>query len=168
MKPFHDMKVEYFDFKKYIKDKIERLRVDEVDIDLLLNLCDFYLKENDLSLLHADIHFDNVIINGDDIKLIDFERSMVGAIDYEFRILAICRKRPYLWASAETDMLQTDYDFKDVIKIVKKYYPRLNNVKYLEERFTIYELIQDLKAYKASRLLKIKDDINAKIKRLRR
>ena len=168
IKPFHDKKVEEIDFKKFIKDKITNLNANGINIDTLLDLCDFYFMENDLCHIHADLHFDNVLINNDEIILLDFERSMVGAIDYEFAILAQCKNKPYRWASAETDMMQTDYDYRNIVDMIKKNYPRLNSVKYLDERFLIYELIEDIKEYKYTGKEKLKEEINNKIKKLRR
>lgn len=106
---------------------------------------DLYLSENKFSLIHNDLHFDNILLdkNGN-IKLIDFNDSMVAPFDFDLRILFMCKEQPWKWANIEMDPYQKKNDYKNIIKYIKKYYTELNNIRYLDERMYIYAVLNDI------------------------
>lgn len=164
IKGIHKKNTKEYDFRSYLKDKFAELKITGLDIATLFKLIDIYFKDNIFGLIHGDLHFDNIIVSNGEIKILDFERSMVAPIDYDFNILNICREYPYYWSSEETDMLQVEIDYEYIIDYIKTYYEELNNVKYLNERLEIYILIKRLKDYKTTNNKKDLDDINSFIK----
>lgn len=155
MKSLHNLKVDYFDFKKYIKDKISNIlkesNLDEEIFITLLDKCDMYFEENKLGLVHRDLHFDNFIYNNGKLTLIDFERSMIGAIDYDFRILSRYKQTPWLWANEKTDMLTVESDYQNLMEMFIDNYEELRNIPYLLERLKVYEIIDLLNGYRKHR-----------------
>ena len=164
LKDIHKKNVNEYDFKTYLKNKFNALDIKDLDKENLFKLIDIYFKNNNFGLIHGDLHFDNIIINNGDIKILDFERSMIAPIDMDFSILNMCKKKPYLWASADTDMLQVGIYYENVINYFKEYYEDLNNIKYLYERLEVYGLIEKLKDYKRTKNKKELDNINRLIK----
>lgn len=155
MKSLHNVKVDYFDFKKYIKDKISNIlkesNLDEEIFITLLDKCDMYFEENKLGLVHRDLHFDNFIYNNGKLTLIDFERSMIGAIDYDFRILSRYKETPWLWANEKTDMLTVESDYQNLMDMFIDNYEELRNIPYLLERLKVYEIMDLLNGYRKHR-----------------
>ncbi|MCI8575919.1 MAG: phosphotransferase [Bacilli bacterium] len=170
IKSFHHVEVPYIDFKKYIKDKIADLISEcNVNEDLFINLlemCNIYFKENKLGLIHRDLHFDNFIYNDNKLTLIDFERSIVGAIDYDFRILSRYKETPWLWASCKTDMLTVETDYQDLMQMFVDNYGGLKEIPYLNERLKVYEIIDLLNEYRKTKKEPQLENIKRKVKEL--
>lgn len=155
LKSFHNTLVEEYDFINYLKEKIKEYTpvegLDETLITKLLNRCDIYFKENQFGMIHGDLHFDNLLYDNKAIVIIDFECSMAAPIDYEFRFINRYNKTPWKWASEKTDMLTVENDYKDVMPLIIENYKALQNIKYLKERLLIYEVIDLLKEYNATK-----------------
>lgn len=100
-----------------------------------------YLHESSLVTIHNDLHFDNIMYNKGNLKLLDFNDYRVAPIDFEFRKLYICQETPWKWANTEVDSYQLADDYKNIWKYIKKYYEELNSIKYLEERMLIYKIL---------------------------
>lgn len=152
LKSIHSIEVEKIDFKGYIKDRLMSL-LDESNInneafDKLLNKCDIYFKENKLGFLHNDLHFDNFIYHEGTLTLLDFERSIIGSIDYDFKIFEKCKKTPWLWANEKTDMLAVESDYQNLMNMIIDNYEELRSIPYLKERLEVYEIIDLLDSYK--------------------
>ena len=139
-----------------------------------LNLYDKYLLEDvQYALLHNDLHFDNILYNNEEVKIIDFNDTLIAPIDYEFRIIYQMQQEPWRWADIVMDPYQKPKDYKNIFTYVKKYYQELSNIKYLEERQIIYKILgasKDLQKYKnkdiidkvinCSKLLIERDEVN--------
>ena len=50
---------------------------------------------------------------------------------------------PWKWANSEMDPLQKPLDYQNLFEYIKRYYSELNDVKYLEERMTVYWVLND-------------------------
>lgn len=105
---------------------------------------DKYLEHTELAFIHNDIHFDNIIKNDRGLFLIDFNEARVAAIDFEFRILYMCKDVPWKWANIEMDPYQKKDDYKNIDTYIKKYYPRFAKTEYIDERMIIYRILNDL------------------------
>jgi len=168
LKSFHSLDVEPYDFNSFIKNKIstllEECELTDEDFYLLLDMCDTYFNENKFGLIHGDLHFDNFIYDGDKLSLLDFERYMVGPIDYDFKIFSRYDKEPHLWASAKTDMITVENDYQNLMNMFLENYQELNEIPYINERLECYKIIELLENYKNTknedRLEEIVDRIN--------
>ena len=104
---------------------------------------DEYLSDNKFALIHNDLHFDNVIYNNGKLTIIDFNDSIQAPIDFEFRLLYMCQEQPWKLADIEMDPYQKPEDYKNIWNYIKKYYKELNEIKFLEQRMTIYRIWND-------------------------
>ncbi len=104
-----------------------------------------YLKSNDFVLIHNDLHFDNIFFNDGKIKLIDFERSMYAPRDFELDILYRMIRKPWKFASEETEPYTNLSDYSKIMSYIEKYYPELVNIPNLYKRLAIYDIVYFLK-----------------------
>lgn len=111
-----------------------------------------YLYSKKFVLVHNDLHFDNIFYNNDQIKIIDFERSMYAPLDFELDIFYRMVRLPWKFASEEAEKYVEAQDYSSIKLYVEKYYNELVNIKYLTERLAIYDLI-----YFLDQLIKNKD-----------
>ena len=168
LKTLHSISVKEYDFNKYIKDEINNILIDSnLSMDIfndLFDMCDIFFKENRFGIIHNDIHFDNFIYNNGNIKLIDFERSMIGSIDYDFKRLSMYFLMPWLWASASTDMLTIESDYQDLMNMFLDNYEELNSIPYIKERLEVYTIIELLYQYKNTKKIDRLELVKDKIK----
>lgn len=108
---------------------------------------DEILSDNRFCLIHNDLHFDNILLDDkQNIKLIDFNDSLVAPFDFDLRLLYMSVSLPWKWANIEMDPLQKPKDYKNLFKYIKKYYPEIRNIKHLEERMLIYWVLDDFES----------------------
>lgn len=121
----------------------------EEEKDIISKAFDFYddiLFDNHYALIHNDLHFDNILLDkNNEIKIIDFNDSIIAPFDYDLRILFMCQDKPWKWANIEMDPYQKPEDYKNIRKYIKKYYKKLSNIKYIDERMIIYEILNDIR-----------------------
>ena len=171
LKEFHNRKVEEYDFSNYIKEKImdllNKCNLDIEEFKILLNECDKYFKENKFGFIHNDLHFDNFIYDGSKLYLLDFERSMIAPIDYDFRIFYRCKETPWLWASGKTDMLTIEDDYQNLMDMFIENYEELRNIPFLKERLEVYDIIELLNNYKNTKDEERLEEVKNKVKKLK-
>lgn len=132
-----------------------------------LNKYDEILSDNKFSLIHNDMHFDNILIdNNKNIKLIDFNDSIIAPFDFDLRLLYMSVETPWKWANIEMDPYQKPEDYKHLFEYIKKYYKELNNVKHLDERMLVYRILDDFKLLPRFRETEAKDRILLNSKKL--
>lgn len=102
-------------------------------------------KEEELVLVHNDLHFDNMFYKDGKIKIIDFERSMYAPKDFELDILYRMIRKPWKFASEETEQYTNSSDYTNIKLYIEKYYPELVNVEFLPQRLAIYDMIYYLR-----------------------
>lgn len=169
MKSIHKTKGEVYNFALYIKNKLNNEMnevsnlFDGVVLDKFNNIIkniDRYFIDNDYRLVHGDLHFDNILIDSNNnIKVIDFERSLSAPIDYELDIFLRMCYNPIKYASLEEEKYVNNNDYKDIPKYLKEYYPEIFNFKYFDIRHLIYDLEANLRI-----LPRFKNDIELKDK----
>lgn len=157
MKSFHSIKGESYDWALYIKKKLERnfnkcfdlklFSQTEKDMaELILKNIGDYLKSSDFRLVHADIHFDNIIYcNDGKMKIIDFERSLYAPIDYELDIFLRMCNSPLKYASIEAECFVKNEDYQNIEKYFKEFYPEIYDVNNFGIRHEIYNLEANLR-----------------------
>ena len=132
-----------------------------------LDKYDEILSDNKFCLIHNDLHFDNILIdNNKNIKLIDFNDSIITPFDYDLRLLYMSVETPWKWANIEMDPYQKPEDYKHLFEYIKKYYKELNNVKHLDERMLVYRILDDFKLLPRFRETEAKDRILLNSKKL--
>ncbi len=133
-----------------------------------------YLKSDNFVLIHNDLHFDNILYNNGKIKLIDFERSMFAPKDFELAIFFRMVRKPWKFASEETEQYTNSSDYANIKLYVERYYPDLINTPFLSQRLAIYDMVyflehlishpedKELKTdvIEASKIVALKDELN--------
>lgn len=158
MKGFHSNKSEAYDWAQMMKDKFSSLydkakekdmiSDDEVKvIDQAYSCFDKYLKSSLFVLVHNDLHFDNIFINDGKIKIIDFERSMYAPADFELDILYRMIRKPWKFASEETEPYTSLEQYSNIMSYIEKYYPELVHIDNLYKRLAIYDMVYFLERY---------------------
>ena len=158
MKGFHSNKSEAYDWVQMIKDKFSSfydkakkkymISDDEVKvIDQAYSCFDKYLKSSLFVLVHNDLHFDNIFINDGKIKIIDFERSMYAPADFELDILYRMIRKPWKFASEETEPYTSLEQYSNIMSYIEKYYPELVHIDNLYKRLAIYDMVYFLEQY---------------------
>ena len=92
-----------------------------------------------------DLHFDNIIFNNGKIKIIDFERSIYAPRDFELDIIYRMIRKPWKFASEETEKYTNLNDYTKIISYIERYYPELINIENIYERLAIYDIIYYLR-----------------------
>ena len=158
MKGFHSNKSEAYDWVQMIKDKFssfydkakkkDMISDDEVKvIDQAYSCFDKYLKSSLFVLVHNDLHFDNIFIIEGKIKIIDFERSMYAPADFELDILYRMIRKPWKFASEETEPYTSLEQYSNIMSYIEKYYPELVHIDNLYKRLAIYDMVYFLEQY---------------------
>lgn len=156
MKCIHSNTGESYDWTKKIKKQFillyEKAKQFNIFSESEQKLLDYtytkfanYLKSNDFVLIHNDLHFDNIFFNNGKIKLIDFERSMYAPRDFELDILYRMIRKPWKFASEETEPYTDLSDYSNIMSYIQKYYPELVNIPNLYKRLAIYDIVYFLK-----------------------
>ena len=177
IKELHSNKQNGYDWANKIKSQVQSYYNKCMDlfnnneqeiINKTLELYDEILSDNRFSLIHNDLHFDNILISeSNEIKIIDFNDSKIAPIDYDLRILFMCKDRPWKWANAEMDPFQKPQDYANIQTYIKRYYEELDKIKHLDKRMTIYEIMNDIKLLsRFKNETELKENIIAKSKSL--
>lgn len=150
IRKMHKERYEGYNFASRIKEQViknfkeSKVIFSKDEIKVLqdsLKLYDEILSDNRFATIHNDLHFDNILYNNENLKIIDFNDSKIAPIDYDLRILYMCQSAPWKWANTEMDPYQKCDDYINIFDYVKKYYSELNDIKYLDLRMVIYEIL---------------------------
>ena len=164
-----------YDWLTYIKDQItncyEKVKHyfsdgDKKVIESSFKEYDKYLSDNQFSLIHNDLHFDNILVENDKLYLIDFNDIMIAPIDYDLRIFYMCKETPWKWANTEMDPYQKKEDYQNIDQYLKKYYDEFANIKYIDERMIIYRILNDIKLLTRYNNQELKENVINYSKRL--
>ena len=176
MKQFHSNVGESYDWTKKtselfnnLYDKAKELNLfdneEQEFIDNAYSKFDKYLETKEFVLVHNDLHFDNIFYNDGKIKLIDFERSIYAPRDFELDILYRMIRKPWKFASEETEEYTKLEDYEYIMKYIEKYYPELIHIDNLYKRLAIYDMIYYLKQYiNNPHILELKEDMLSAVK----
>lgn len=171
MKKIHSNIAEKYDWTKRIKETFIALYESAKELNIFSEeekeLLDYayskfedYLDSNDFVLIHNDLHFDNVFYSNGKIKLIDFERSMYAPRDFELDILYRMIRKPWKFASEETEEYTDSSHYTNIMLYIKKYYPELINIPNLYQRLAIYDMVYFLKQLvKHPEIEELKNDV---------
>lgn len=178
MKHIHSNTGKCYDWTKNIKDqfillyeKAKKLSIFNDDEEKLLynayTKFEKYLESNDFVLIHNDLHFDNIFFYASKIKIIDFERSMYAPRDFELDIIYRMIRKPWKFASEETEQYINLSDYSNIMLYIEKYYPELVNIPNLYKRLAIYDIVYFLKhLIQHPDIEELKNDVLFAIKKL--
>ena len=152
MKQMHNIKGEKYDWSNYMKkefnplyEEAQRLNIFTEEEQKLLEQAysrfDTYLESDEFVLVHNDLHFDNIFVYDGKIKIIDFERSMYAPRDFELDIFYRMIRKPWKFASEETEEYTDVSQYSNIMSYVQKYYPELLSNPNLYERLGIYDMV---------------------------
>ncbi len=100
--------------------------------------------ESKNGLVYNDAHFDNFLLVGDKLYIIDFDRVRYCSIDYELMIIKSMLDNPKKFASVQ-DEDNVEFDqYKNVYGYYQKYYPQLFEFDNFADRLFIYQFIYRL------------------------
>jgi len=171
MKKFHSNKKPQYNWCDYIDNQIlchlKKLKqihyFNEEELELInqaRQLFHIFLASDDFVFVHNDIHFDNIIANKGKIKVIDFERSIIAPIDFELSIFFRMVRNPWKYATEEIEQYTNIDDYSMIPNYVREFYPEILNVKYLEPRLAIYDILDSIeKSYEHPTDLELKNII---------
>jgi len=130
--------------------------------------CGGVFDENNMGLVYNDAHFDNFIYNKEtgNLTLIDFDRVIYGAKDYELLIFKTMCDNPLKFASEKDEEVVFKMDFEMVYDLFKQNYKELFSEKHSAKRIMIYQfnyLLRQALAWKNSKaslwVEKLLDDV---------
>lgn len=152
LKSFHQKKVDNCSFVELLKNRIRKIQskssLPNGLYEIVITIADDLFSECNCGYIHGDLHFDNILYDGNKISIIDFERNMVAPIDYDFRILAMCEYYPWKWASVYTDMKTIESDYQGLIQIIIDNYKELRSIPNVEKRINYYLLLEMIEHHK--------------------
>ncbi|MFH1656527.1 MAG: aminoglycoside phosphotransferase family protein [Candidatus Nealsonbacteria bacterium] len=152
-------------YKRYIEDCFKKARKDsEIDRKVVRELEKYYnnhkyvlVSESDhYVLVHADIHFENILVNDNNIfMLLDFEYSDIAPFDFELsKIINFCFT-PEKFVEKKLESYYQDNHPIEILKWFKQFYPELFENEKLLERQRIFIIPDILWGYKWVYLPKI-------------
>lgn len=121
------------------------------------------LNEQREALVYSDAHFDNVLVDEDEmVGLIDFERTTLASIDFMLDIVMRMVKHPKKYMSEYAEQFARNEDYADLLDWYREYYPELFAFKGLDLRLNIYAIehnLADLNNW--PQVAELKDEIEA-------
>ncbi len=171
MKQIHSNKKEKYNWSEYMKkefncayEKVIKLNIFTSDEQELLKRAylafDKYLNSDEIVLVHNDLHFDNILVDNGKIKIIDFERAMYAPKDFELDILYRMIRKPWKFASEETEKYTDASQYANIISYIQKYYIELIDTPNLYERLGIYDIVYFLnQLIEYPKLEELKNDV---------
>jgi aminoglycoside phosphotransferase (APT) family kinase protein len=104
------------------------------------------LDEQRMALVYWDVHFDNVLVEGDTITgLLDFERTEYASIDFVLDTVKRMVDFPKKYMSQYAEQFAKAEDYSDLLEWYKEFYPELFAFENLEKRLALYSIAHDLK-----------------------
>lgn len=171
MKKMHSIRGERYNWSEYMKKefnhlyaKAKKLNIFNEEKQKLLEQAysdfDKYLESDEFVLVHNDLHFDNIFVDNGKIKIIDFERSMYAPRDFELDIFYRMIRKPWKFASEETEDYTDVSQYLNIMSYVSHFYPELINTPNLYERLGIYDMVYFLaQLVKHPELDELKNDV---------
>ncbi len=118
--------------------------MDEV-IHYLGQLADLHLTGDEWGLIHGDLHFDNLLWDGEQIvALIDFEKACYAPLTLELDLFLRYCAFPALFVAEEFEHLTHRRDYRQVPFWFQQAYPHLFRSPTLQQQLKLYTLHYDL------------------------
>ncbi|HKI74225.1 MAG TPA: phosphotransferase, partial [Pseudomonadales bacterium] len=95
-------------------------------------------------LVHSDIHFNNLIWDGVEVTLVDFEGAAAAPKDMELHTILRFTHHPEQFYRQGELVEVTPADLIDVLPVLQQVYPSLFDLPDLTERLKVYEVMWQL------------------------
>lgn len=106
----------------------------------------YYLENAKIGFIHGDIHFNNIILSQEGIKLIDFECYTIGPIDKEFDSINRMIRNPNSFVmNGNSNQYHNHYDYLMIMNLLKELYPEICSEQDFENRLLIYDCLNSMK-----------------------
>lgn len=136
-------------FKEYIRNELlnlsEKLQKLDFNIECLQDVVNRYFDKlfSDIKIgfVYNDLHFDNLIFDGEKLYLIDFDRTLISSLDYDMMIFKTMCDSPCKFANEEDEKNVRDKDYEKIYSLFQENYEELFSSKFTEFRITIYQFI---------------------------
>lgn len=147
------------EFKKLIK-LFEKFNLNVLE---LKNFLEFNLpkifKQNKYCLVCNDVDFNSMIYNNNSLIFTNFKKARYCPVDYEINNIIFNLKK-INYENEKTIFNQNEINF--ILDTIKKYYPKLFEVEYLNERLTVYDFYSNIKyALKTDEPSLVETELNA-------
>ena len=114
-------------------------------LDLVISRLPLFADDH-LVLVHADLHWENMLSDGTDLTaLLDFETARPAAPDLDLDGLLRFSRWPHLTAAEEYEQSMRPEDFRDVPTWLAEAYSELFAGPNLRERLETYAVVYDLR-----------------------
>ena len=103
------------------------------------------LKEQKMTLVYWDAHFDNILVLDTKIVgLLDFERTEVSSIDFVLDIVKRMVEYPKKYMSEKFEKFAKKEDYAYLMDWFQEFYPQLFEFEKLDKRLDLYAVEHDL------------------------
>jgi hypothetical protein len=104
------------------------------------------LQEDDLRLVYADLHFDNLVVtDAGDLCLLDYEMLQIAPRDYVLDVWQRMTIHPFTYANEEDHEKTHPRDYVNLIPWLRKYAPEVFAHPRVRERVAVYGLLYEMK-----------------------
>ena len=102
------------------------------------------MESQDPCLVYNDAHFDNFLLDGDKVYLIDFDRVLYGSVDYELLIIKSMLDAPHKFASEVDEPNVVPEHYVGIWETLMDNCPQMFKFEYIKERVFIYQFVYNL------------------------
>lgn len=94
-------------------------------------------------LIHGDLHFNNILVNANnEISIIDFEKIKRSFVERELDPINRMSRNPNSF-NTNSEIILTDYDFRNIINFIKNNFETINNDK-IDDRLLFFDCLNSL------------------------
>lgn len=115
-------------------------------LEELKTYLEYYFKDAKIGFIHGDLHFNNIFLDNDEIKIIDFENYGMAPIDKEFDTINRMVRDPNSFLSKDnTNVYHDPQNYKMIMDYLEFAYPEICNQENYSDRLLIYDCINSLR-----------------------
>lgn len=122
------------------------------------NIC--YLEESNYAICHADLHFDNIMLDeNQEIVILDFDRLRKSSIDYELDVINRMCFNPNIILQHNNRKKYESMMFNNLMEMMAQFYPQLFDFEHLDKRLKVYGIKQYLNILSQKKNKRIVEEI---------
>ena len=136
-------------FEEYINECTIKNVLTPQETDYLNGLKEIvasFFDDIKMGYIHGDVHFNNILCDDLNIKMIDFEAYKKGPIDMEFDSLYRMVRNPNSYVrNGESNNFYDPKDYAMIMDFFKQSYPSICQQEGFDDRLVIYDCLNSLK-----------------------